>query len=65
MYSKETSSGTLRNLHKGKDQLDSIIRLSHSLSENDKSNYYDQEEEKLFRENNEIKVLIESLEKKK
>ena len=64
MYAKETASGTTRNIHKGKDELDSLIRLSHSLSENKQSNYYDQEEKRLFEENHEIKILISSLEKK-
>ena len=62
MYSKETSSNTVRNLHKGKDHLDSTIRLSHSLTENE-SNFYDQEEIKLFKENHEFKTLLNSLEK--
>ena len=63
MYSKETSSNTTRNLFKGKDQLDSLIRLSHSLSEGQESSYYDEEEKQIFKENFEIKKLIESLEK--
>ena len=63
MYSKETSSNTDRNLYKGKQDLDSLIRLSHSLSESQESNYYDKQEQQLFKENFEIKNLIESLEK--
>ena len=63
MYSKETSSGTIRNLHKGKQDLDSLIRISHSLSEGEEPNYYDKQERELFKENFEIKNLIESLEK--
>ena len=63
MYSKETASNTTRNTHKGKSDLDSLI--SYSLSEQKESNYYDEEEEKLFKENYEIKKLIEGLEKKK
>ena len=63
MYSKETSSGTKRNIHKGKDSLDAAIKHSHSLTEN-KTDFYDQEEIKLFKENHEFKTLINSLEKK-
>ena len=61
-YSKETSSGAMRNIHKGKENLDSAVRLSHSLTEN-QSNFYDEEETKLFKENHEFKTLIDSLEK--
>jgi len=63
MYSKETSSNTVRNLYKGKQDLDSLIRISHSLSEGQEPNYYDKQERQLFKENFEIKKLIESLEK--
>ena len=62
-WAKETASNTTRNLHKGKQDLDSLIRLSHSLSEDQESNYYDKQEKQLFKENFEIKKLIESLEK--
>ena len=63
MYSKETSSNTVRNLYKGKQDLDSLIRISHSLSEGQAPNYYETQEKQLFKENFEIKKLIESLEK--
>ena len=53
----------MRNLYKGKQDLDSLIRISHSLSEGQEPNYYEQEERQLFKENFEIKKLIESLEK--
>ena len=63
MYAKETASGTKRNTHKGMSELDSLV--SYSLSEAKQPNYYDQEEERLFKENYEIRTLIESLEKNK
>ena len=47
----------------GKKDLDSLIGNNRGLSEGLTSNYYDKEEKKLFRENNEIKKLIDSLEK--
>jgi len=48
-----------RSVFPGKREFESLYRFSEGLE----PNYYEQEEEKLFQENNEIKKLIESLEK--
>ncbi len=64
LYGKETASLTsTRSRWPGKKDLDSLIGNNRSLSEGLTSNYYDKEEKKLFRENIEIKKLIDSLEK--
>ena len=57
-----TSLTSLRSKWPGKKDLDSLIGNNRGLSEGLTSNYYDKEEKKLFRENNEIKKLIDSLE---
>jgi len=54
-----------RDTHPGKRDIDELINTSYSFSENLKSNYYDDQEEKLLNENNEIKKLIQSLETSK
>ena len=51
-----------RDLHPGKRDMDELTKISYSFSENLKSSYYDEQEEKLLNENNEIKKLIQSLE---
>lgn len=59
-YSKFlASSSDTRSFLPGKEDLDSLYRFSENLD----ANYYDQQEDELFRENIEIKKLIESLEK--
>jgi hypothetical protein len=51
-----------RDTFPGKRDMDELTKFSYKLSEDLNSNYYEEEEKKLFRENNEIKKLIESLE---
>ena len=51
-----------KDLHPGKRDMDELTKISYSFSENLKSSYYDEQEEKLLNENNEIKKLIQSLE---
>lgn len=55
----ELASSTERNTLKGYSDLKSLYKLSENLD----SNYHEDEEAKLFKENHEIKVLIDSLEK--
>ena len=50
----------MTNVFPGAKDINSLYR---GLSENLESNYYDDQEEILFQEKNEIKKLIESLEK--
>ena len=58
MYSRETASSTTRNLLPGYDEIGSLYRFSEDLN-----SIYQKEEEKLFKEQVEIKTLIEALEK--
>ena len=51
-----------RDLNPRKRDMDELAKISYSFSENLKSSYYDEQEEKLLNENNEIKKLIQSLE---
>ena len=53
--------GNTRRLHPGKSDLDSLYKFSENLD----SNYYDKQEKKIFKENYEIKKLIESMESSK
>ena len=46
----------------GKRDLDELVGISYNLSEGLDSSYYEEEEEKLFQESNDIKNLIKSLE---
>ena len=59
MTGTELASSTERNISKGYSDLKGLYKLSESLD----SNYHEDEEAKLFKENHEIKVLIDSLEK--
>ena len=54
-----------RDTFPGKRDMDELTKFSYKLSEDLGSNYYEQEEKKLFQESNEIKMLIESLESSK
>jgi len=58
MVGAELGSGTTRNTLKGYADLKSLYNLSEEVESN-----YDEQEAKLFKENYEIKVLIDSLEK--
>ncbi len=58
LYSRETASPTSRNILPGADEINSLYRFSESLN-----SIYQEEEQKLFNEQFEIKSLIESLEK--
>ncbi len=51
-----------RSAFPGKRDLDGLTKNSYRFSEGLSPNYYEEEEEKLFQENSEIKKLIESLE---
>ena len=60
-YSKFlASSSDTRSFLPGKNDLDSLYRFSENLD----PNYYDEQEDKIFRENVETKKLIESLQEK-
>jgi hypothetical protein len=54
-----------RDTYPGKRDMDELTKFSYKLSEDLGSNYYEQEEKKLFQERNDIKRLIESLESSK
>ena len=55
--------GTSRKIHPGRFELESVVApTTFAISEDSSSNYYDEEERKLFKENYEIKKLIQSLE---
>ena len=55
--------GTSRKIHPGRFEMKSVVApTTFAISEDLSSNYYDEEEKKIFRENYEIKKLIQSLE---
>ena len=51
----------MRNIYPGAQEINGLYRFSENLNES-RSNYYEQEEEKMFKEKYEVKRLIESLE---
>ena len=51
-----------RDTFPGKRDMDELTKFSYKLSEDLGSNYYEEEEQKLLKQSNEIKKLIESLE---
>ena len=60
VYSHETASSTMRNIYKGNDELKSLVNGA-GLSENDEPNY-SLEENKVFKINHDVGLLIEELE---
>jgi len=62
VWAREIASPTIRNVFKGRDELQSLVRGT-GLSEQDESNY-SLEENKVFAVNNDVKILIEELESK-
>ncbi len=62
VYSRETASPTMRNIHKGYDELKSLVNGA-GLSESEDSNY-SLEEGKVFKVSHDIGMLIKELELK-
>ncbi len=61
----QAGMGPKKSNFPGKRDLDELTGVSYRLSEQKDSNYYDEQEEKIFNDSNEVKNLIESLEKSK